>query len=624
MRSAIKNYILRVFLASLAVITAMILVNNTFNEVRINSKVKSNKNAVKNIISSNKSYLIQEMYLGNKDALQRRVYSIANQIYQATGQTACVEIQNLSSCSHISNDALYTLTNDLLKSEIKVSVFPFKNENYYKKYFFINLIVILIFIIFISYWNLKNSLLPYLNSKEELKIQRGIQQSNDKICHDIKSPLTSLEYFLSSIKDKMSESERLIGRQSLERINDIILTLKTSNKAQENTEKVEKTIIYPLVKRIVSEKRIEYKNMNDVSIHIKDESKYGIFSQVNKSLFLRSLSNLINNSVEAKSNNHPLKITVSLSSDDDYITLNIIDNGVGIPSDKLNKIFNRGVSFNKANGKGIGLSEAKTYIEKVGGSLSLSSTEGVGTTIKIKLKIVTAPNWFKKTLNITNKSVCVIDDDKSIHTLWEQKLSGMGLDILHFRSSFDFEKWAEYKNLNEHYYLFDLELLGSPLDGLQLIEKYNLAKQSTLVTSHYDNEDVRETCNRVGVNIIPKESVNNIVLSTQEATNGRQIVLIDDDSLVHNTWQYVADKNNEELHSFYNVQDFINVAKKYQKNTPIYIDSNLGNNIKGEVEAKKLYIMGFKDITLSTGQKLDVLPEWIHSQQGKEYPTELS
>ena len=130
MRSAIKNYILRVFLASLAVITAMILVNNTFNEVRINSKVKSNKNAVKNIISSNKSYLIQEMYLGNKDALQRRVYSIANQIYQATGQTACVEIQNLSSCSHISNDALYTLTNDLLKSEIKVSVFPFKNENY--------------------------------------------------------------------------------------------------------------------------------------------------------------------------------------------------------------------------------------------------------------------------------------------------------------------------------------------------------------------------------------------------------------------------------------------------------------------------------------------------------------
>lgn len=54
------------------------------------------------------------------------------------------------------------------------------------------------------------------------------------------------------------------------------------------------------------------------------------------------------------------------------------------------------------------------------------------------------------------------------------------------------------------FHLVDHELLGQPSNGLALIEHLQIASQSILVTSHYEDPAIREHCATLGVRLIPK------------------------------------------------------------------------------------------------------------------------
>jgi len=74
-----------------------------------------------------------------------------------------------------------------------------------------------------------------------------------------------------------------------------------------------------------------------------------------------------------------------------WIAINITDNGVGIPEDKIEKVFDRffQVSDNHTGGTGIGLSLTKDLVELHLGELSLNSQVGIGSVFKIRLPIIT-------------------------------------------------------------------------------------------------------------------------------------------------------------------------------------------------------------------------------------------
>jgi signal transduction histidine kinase len=91
----------------------------------------------------------------------------------------------------------------------------------------------------------------------------------------------------------------------------------------------------------------------------------------------RLLSNLINNAIEA----HATRILIQAENVQPVTRIKISDNGKGIPNDKLKKVIEKGFSFNKKSGTGLGLSYAKEVTEKSGGQLILFSTLGEGTEI---------------------------------------------------------------------------------------------------------------------------------------------------------------------------------------------------------------------------------------------------
>ena len=105
--------------------------------------------------------------------------------------------------------------------------------------------------------------------------------------------------------------------------------------------------------------------------------------EIDRARFIRVLSNLIKNSREAMPGGGILTITTDLVHD--QVIIRISDTGVGIPAEVLAKLFEPFVTHGKPNSTGLGLAIAKSVVEAHGGKISLSSVNGSGTTVDIRL-----------------------------------------------------------------------------------------------------------------------------------------------------------------------------------------------------------------------------------------------
>ncbi|MBU4449661.1 MAG: GHKL domain-containing protein, partial [Proteobacteria bacterium] len=99
--------------------------------------------------------------------------------------------------------------------------------------------------------------------------------------------------------------------------------------------------------------------------------------------------NLIQNAMQAIRPDG--RISVSTEEKDNYISIVISDNGVGIPADVVQNIFNPFFTTREVgNGVGLGLSIAYRVIEGHNGNVDVQSEPGLGTTFTIRLPIVQA------------------------------------------------------------------------------------------------------------------------------------------------------------------------------------------------------------------------------------------
>jgi len=342
------------------------------------------------------------------------------------------------------------------------------------------------------------------------------------------------------------------------------------------------------------------------------------------------ISNLINNSVQALGDTG--RVTVYLTGRDATIQIVIQDNGKGIPSDVLPKLMQRGETHGKEGGSGLGLYHAKTTVESWQGTLSLASTVGVGTTVTLTLPKAATPNWFVPSINLFEGStVVVLDDDNSIHQIWQSRIdavaAGASIQILHFSTSREVEEWALRVTASSQsvLYLFDFELLGDEKNGLDLIESLHLQKNAILVTSRYEEADVRERCEKLGVRLIPKGMAGFVPIKVQAPKKKADVILLDDDQLVHLTWASMARKNQRSLVSFYRAEEFLSALSEFDTDTPVYIDSNLGDGVKGQTLVPYVRSLGFKAVYLATGYSRDQITdtEGLTGVVGKDPAPEL-
>ncbi|MDD4490427.1 MAG: HAMP domain-containing sensor histidine kinase, partial [Paludibacter sp.] len=103
-------------------------------------------------------------------------------------------------------------------------------------------------------------------------------------------------------------------------------------------------------------------------------------------MLTQCFANLIDNAIKYSKKQVTIDISVLVHAN--TIELNFKDNGIGIPAEKINTIFEKysRVDNNaKVNGFGIGLNYVKTIIEKHGGSISVTSKLEEGSNFHIVL-----------------------------------------------------------------------------------------------------------------------------------------------------------------------------------------------------------------------------------------------
>ncbi len=92
--------------------------------------------------------------------------------------------------------------------------------------------------------------------------------------------------------------------------------------------------------------------------------------------------NLIRNAMDAVSDGGRIGITVT--ADDNWVNISILDNGVGIPADLLGRIFDPYVTT-KAKGNGLGLMIVRRIVQDHGGTIACASHYGEGTCFTLHL-----------------------------------------------------------------------------------------------------------------------------------------------------------------------------------------------------------------------------------------------
>lgn len=243
--------------------------------------------------------------------------------------------------------------------------------------------------------------------------------------HDIRSPLATLNTVLSEVKG-ISNEEKSLLTQAINRINDISNSLLRNTKRDsfvlnENIPppKLTSSNLSSLIKSIISDKEIEFSDKKNIKIN-QNICETEAFSIIDELEFRRIISNLINNSIESRSNEKTsFKLDINLNIIEKNAVIIISDNGKGIPKELLSTI---GIHefTNKKNGNGLGLIHAFESIKNWNGSISIDSIIQNGTTVTIKLPL------FEEKKKIT----LLIDNDELVRLTWELSAKKNKIDFI--------------------------------------------------------------------------------------------------------------------------------------------------------------------------------------------------
>lgn len=230
------------------------------------------------------------------------------------------------------------------------------------------------------------------NYTREKKLQNIINY-NDKmqaigklaagIAHEIKNPLASIKGFISLMlakidKDNLSQGSVDIVNKEMDRLEGLIMTLLDYSKPK--TENIEEIDLVNLIEEILILFSVEIKK-KDIKI-IKKIEKIYILGDVNQ--IKQIIINLLLNSIDAVEEQGIIEINI-FAKDNDCI-IDIIDNGYGIPSNVIDKVFDPFYT-SKKEGTGIGLAISRRLVKENNGEMFVDSIENEGTTMTIMFPI---------------------------------------------------------------------------------------------------------------------------------------------------------------------------------------------------------------------------------------------
>ena len=218
---------------------------------------------------------------------------------------------------------------------------------------------------------------------------------SSSIAHEMKNHLGTLRIITEHLIDKYykdvaddNEQKKMINMIHSELVNAVNVPERLLKLTRNSMMVVSEIDVVASIKEVLDLMDFEAKSKG---IDIKFEStKKGVFVKGNDTDFKIAVINIVLNAIKAMTNKGVLCIKLKESSKGG-IKISFADNGIGIAKESLLKVFNPFFYDNhqgKAGaGSGLGLAITKSIVEKIGGTIEVSSTLGKGSCFTLSFPI---------------------------------------------------------------------------------------------------------------------------------------------------------------------------------------------------------------------------------------------
>lgn len=206
--------------------------------------------------------------------------------------------------------------------------------------------------------------------------------------HDLRAPLRSVLGLVSLAKTELDQKERgtylNLVEKSINKLDTFISDLTNFSR----NSRLEVTITKINFRAIIDEclENLKYMdNAERIKTIIQIDNPFSFYSDTTRINII--LQNIISNSIKYQNlrMNEPF-VKIGISTFKDRAEISIADNGKGIKDEYLDKIFNMFFRASQESyGSGLGLYITKQVVEKLNGSISVTSKLGTGTAFKVVL-----------------------------------------------------------------------------------------------------------------------------------------------------------------------------------------------------------------------------------------------
>lgn len=226
------------------------------------------------------------------------------------------------------------------------------------------------------------------------------------VSHELKTPLTAMFAHLDVLDDfkKNLDKQELKSMEALRRnsnqlkmlIENILeISRIEAGKFELNYSKID---LKELITEVIDNLKVISKQKN---IKIISDIKPIPQIQADEMRIREILNNLIGNSIKFTEKGF---IKIEAKKAENFIEINVIDTGIGIPKNKINNLFQKFYQVDSSLGRryggtGLGLSITKQLVELQKGKISLESEFGKGTKFSVKLPLKRAKEINSKNLN---------------------------------------------------------------------------------------------------------------------------------------------------------------------------------------------------------------------------------
>ncbi|WP_300278256.1 HAMP domain-containing sensor histidine kinase [Peptacetobacter sp.] len=227
---------------------------------------------------------------------------------------------------------------------------------------------------------------------ERVKIENMRKNFVANVSHELKTPLTSISGFAETLK--LNENIDIETRNRFldiidgeaNRLRRLIEDILTLSFIETDTKKEKDDVdLYDVYKKVEDMLNISAKSKK---IELNCNAEKSIIIKANEDYIKQIILNLVDNAIKYTQENG--KVNVDIYEENNKAILKVSDNGIGIPKEDQDRIFERFYRVDKARsreigGTGLGLAITKHIVINLGGNISVESEMEKGSTFIVSI-----------------------------------------------------------------------------------------------------------------------------------------------------------------------------------------------------------------------------------------------